>query len=349
MRKSLLSACFGFAVLAGTANANIQIETVPLSGGVVVVLVKGDFEPNDTPTAMIQAAVANNGKVVSFNSNGGSVTAAMAFGRAIRQLGLWTMQLRQAQCASACALAFMGGVQRFADPGSIGVHQASFSNGAAMDGPTAVAQTQAATAMIVSYFVEMGIDPRLLQLSLSTPNSDMRYLTSQEMADYRVTMSTANTQLQPSSPPQPQEQTASTPVAPPPPPPRVDIQSDAIQFVAKIMDEHGQPAESYLAFKASFFADFVNYYGATRQKAEVVDLERKYVERWPIRSGSIRQRSMTASCFEGVCNVGGLYDWKASNPSLHKYSAGTTQFVYRVDMRGSPKIIGQNGNVVGRK
>jgi hypothetical protein len=125
-------------------------------------------------------------KIVTFDSNGGNILAAIAYGRVIRALGLSTFELRSAQCASACALAFMGGVVRKAEPGSIGVHQASFSDGA-INGQAATAAVQSMTALIMSYLIEMGVDPRLLQLSLSVPSSDMRYLTTQEMDDYKVT------------------------------------------------------------------------------------------------------------------------------------------------------------------
>lgn len=38
----------------------------------------------------------------------------------------------------------------------------------------------------------MGVDPKLLQLSLSTDSSDTRYLTSSEMTQLRVTSSQSN-------------------------------------------------------------------------------------------------------------------------------------------------------------
>ncbi|RVG79139.1 hypothetical protein [Sinorhizobium meliloti] len=42
------------------------------------------------------------------------------------------------------------------------------------------------TAEIMTYLIEMDVDPKLLQLSLSVPSDDMRYLTASEMRSYRV-------------------------------------------------------------------------------------------------------------------------------------------------------------------
>lgn len=341
---------------SGSANSSIRVEAIPISNGPVVIFVQGTFEANDTPTELIRLVVINSAKLVSFDSNGGSIATAIAFGRAIRQLGLTTIQLRKAECASACALAFFGGVSRVADPGSIGVHQTSFANGASLDGPTAATEVQSATAVIIGYFVEMGIDPKLLQLSLATPNTDMRYLTKQEMEEFRVTTSTSDSikqtasmppSVQPAVPAPGQER--ATLVPPPLPAPSDNLQAEAVRFVVRVMDAHAETSANYVALKSVFFADLVNYYGASRTKADVIELEQKYVERWPIRRGSIRAKTITASCSGQVCNVAGLYDWIASNPALHKRSAGTTQFMYQVDMRATPKIIGQNGTVVERR
>ena len=56
-----------------------------------------------------------------------------------------------------------------------------------MTAAEAVSTVQAVTADIVSYMVEMGVDPSLLQLSLAYGSDDVRYLSASEMQHYRVT------------------------------------------------------------------------------------------------------------------------------------------------------------------
>lgn len=175
--------------LCSPAIAGVQLRTVTLESGATLIVIDGEFELKDDPVELAKMVLSSNAKLATFNSNGGNVHTAIQFGRAIRRLGLSTIQIRSAQCASACALAFVGGVNRDAEPGAIGVHRSSFSEDAGLDGQSAVAAIQAVTAEILTYLVEMGVDPKLLQLSLTTDSSDMRYLTSSEMAQLHVTSS----------------------------------------------------------------------------------------------------------------------------------------------------------------
>ncbi|WP_223567966.1 hypothetical protein [Agrobacterium tumefaciens] len=111
----------------GAALADITLERVPIDNSSPVLLLKGEFTTSDHPDQLAREVAASGAKLITFNSNGGNVMTAMAYGRMIRSLGLSTLQLRSAECASACALAFVGGVNRQAEPGAIGVHQSSFS------------------------------------------------------------------------------------------------------------------------------------------------------------------------------------------------------------------------------
>jgi len=114
------------------------------------------------------------------------VVAAIKFGRAIRALNANTLQIRSAQCVSACALAFLGGVKRSAEPGAIGVHQAFFSDDAGLDNKAAVATIQMLTGEVIGYLSDMGVSAKLLLLSLSIESSDMRYLTTAEMREWNI-------------------------------------------------------------------------------------------------------------------------------------------------------------------
>ena len=115
----------------------------------------------------------------------------MELGRKIRELGLDTFQTRGLQCASACSLAFLGGVSRSSAANAIGVHRPYYPNGFPGDVDDAVVATQQATADMIGYLIDMGVDPALVQLSYEY--TDMRYLTQDEMARYRVTTSGAPT------------------------------------------------------------------------------------------------------------------------------------------------------------
>ncbi|MDR9808894.1 SH3 domain-containing protein [Rhizobium hidalgonense] len=187
LKKSMISAGFLAAAFAGPANARLAYEIHSTDAAGSFVVVSGTFEYRDDLSQLRELVAREHPTVVVFNSPGGNVVKAMELGRLIRSLGLSTLQVRQSECASACSLAFMGGVSRVAEPGSIGVHKSSFNDTVALHVADAVSAVQQLTAEVIGYMSEMGVDPGLLQLSLSYDSSDIRYLSGSEMAKYRLT------------------------------------------------------------------------------------------------------------------------------------------------------------------
>ena len=105
---------------AGSAHAaSISIES---TGPDPVVVVQGSFEGKDgeqffTKTGSLSAAI------IRLESNGGSLVAGIQIGETIRLKGFQTLVPAGARCASACAMAWLGGTQRFMGPNArIGLH-----------------------------------------------------------------------------------------------------------------------------------------------------------------------------------------------------------------------------------
>jgi hypothetical protein len=174
-----------------------------------LVIIRGDFEHDQNLEPIFAQISAFGPDAITFDSPGGNIYAAMQLGRFLRMNGVATVQTRSMECASACSLAFIGGSTRFADPGSIGVHQSSF----AIDGIAAeqVSAIQGITADVLSYLREMGVDDGLLETALRYESHDIRYLSASEMDDFGVTTSsTAFTSVRPlpakAEPPAPQPQ-----------------------------------------------------------------------------------------------------------------------------------------------
>ncbi|MEY9783964.1 hypothetical protein ABIA23_005431 [Sinorhizobium fredii] len=178
---SVIAFLFGGAALS-SAHAGLRFIPDTTEGGHQFVVVTGDFAYEDDLSAFVAVVRAHRAVAVAFNSPGGNVAKAMELGRLIRSEGLVTIQSRGSECASACALAFLGGLQRFAQPGSIGVHRSSFSDTRSMSVDDAVSHIQRLTADIMAYISEMGADPALLQLALQYASGDMRYLSLSEGA-----------------------------------------------------------------------------------------------------------------------------------------------------------------------
>lgn len=213
-------------LLIAPAHAGLQFQAGQTDWGLHYITASGDFAYQDDLSAFENLVRSSSATAVTFSSPGGNIQKAMELGRLIRRLGINTIQFRAVECASACSLAFLGGVIRYADPGSIGVHKSSFQGNVPLTTQEAVSAVQQITADVMTYMIEMGVDPALLQLSLQYDSNDIRYLSMSEMVKYRVVTFAPEaghdqvaSQVPPSMPaPQPQSTTPSPPVAQPAPP-----------------------------------------------------------------------------------------------------------------------------------
>lgn len=176
-----------FSVTSSAANLRYDPQQTDKGGRYLVVI--GEFDSSDDIASFYKAIHENSASVVFFQSRGGNVVKAMELGRAIRALNVTTMQIRGMECASACSLAFMGGKERYAEPGSIGVHKSSFADTTGLSVEDAVSVVQQLTANVIAYMTEMGVDPGILQLALQYDSSDIRYLSGSEMEKFKVALS----------------------------------------------------------------------------------------------------------------------------------------------------------------
>jgi predicted metalloprotease len=181
----LLFLAFAFVGLAARAHA-LEFHADKTPDGIAYIMVHGQFLSGDDLSAFERLVASTGARDVGFDSPGGDLPKAMELGRLIRRLDLGTIAVRQLECSSACALAFLGGTMRMAQPGSIGVHRASFAPGHSMSAEEAVEAVQQGTAEVMRFIGEMGADAGLLQLALSYGSSDMRYLSTSEMEAFRV-------------------------------------------------------------------------------------------------------------------------------------------------------------------
>ncbi len=339
LRQSVL-AIVASATLFGAARADMTIQRIPIENAAPILLLKGEFSQADDPQQLSQEVAASGAKAITFDSSGGNILAAMAYGRMIRSLGLVTFQLRASQCASACTLAFVGGVIRQAEPGAIGVHQSSFAPGAGLDGPTAVAAIQTMTAQIISYLTEMGVDPKLLQVSLSVSSDDMRYLTASEMQSYGVTFGNLNDiagRLAAAGAAVPAVSSSATqePAA------QTDEQK-ARAFISAYYNAWSRGNADAVAFMEKAYGDTVDFYGKATPKVEVVTAKRDFATRWPIRAYSERPQSLKINCSD-TCRIEGNVDWYAKRAG-DRISSGTAEFAFVWDVK-TGTIVSESGTV----
>lgn len=310
-------------LIAGPAAAEITYERVSMDGGKSILMIKGEFEQSDDPSRLVSEYLQLKPIFVSFHSSGGNVASAMKFGRMIRALGADTLQARSLECASACALAFVGGVHRSAEAGSIGVHRSSFAEDAGLDRNTAVAAVQAMTADIIKYLGEMGVSSDLMQISLSVDSSDMRYLTSREMEQFRITTA-IGAEVVPGKEPEPQVSSVPTP-QPQASAPVPDNRTKVVQFVERYHNAWSSTNSTALAFIHDAYGSQVDYFGKIVTQDEVVRDKSNFADRWPDRAYSVRPESLIISCVS-TCRVTGEVEWFASASARNKSTSGVASF-----------------------
>lgn len=188
-RTFLAALTTALSLIGPSYSASAGLTFTPLEKSRAIA-VAGDFSLTDDLAPFVQLAREHSAQFVTFDSRGGNPYKAMELGRIIRRLGLSTVQLKQFHCESACSLAFLGGVARMAEAGSIGIHQSSLGPNAKLGAKDAVSAVQSLTAAIISYTIEMGADPALIETALKYDADDMRFLSKSEMRRFRVTTDT---------------------------------------------------------------------------------------------------------------------------------------------------------------
>ena len=157
-----------------------------------VVLVEGIFEPDDAKNFRGITDHLTKATVGFFNADGGNLMEGIRIGEFIRQKGFSTVVLEGDRCVSACALAWLGGVERFMTVGSkIGFH-------AAYDASTGQ-QTGIGNALIGAYLNKLGLPYQAVAyMTKATPDSKM-WLTSSDADKYQIKVTELSPLVSPSA------------------------------------------------------------------------------------------------------------------------------------------------------
>jgi len=156
-RTTLAGAVSFFCVLHAAHSAEFKKWR---DGNVDVIAIQDDLQPGDEKK-FFNAALSSSDAIVVFHSPGGSLLAGIEIGKAIRLKGFSTYVPDGMQCASACALAWLGGQVRFMSAGGrIGFH-AAYTKGTGQ--PTV---SSSGNALAGAYLSQLGL-----------PNSAVIYIT----------------------------------------------------------------------------------------------------------------------------------------------------------------------------
>ena len=160
---------FAFAVLAaGSAQAaTISVQDAGPHDRALIV-VRGTFATGDGERFFAKIAPLSTA-IVRLEGSGGSVLAGIQIGETIRLKNMDTLVPAGARCASACALAWLGGSQRFMGPGArIGVHSAADPKSGGVSG--------VGNALLGAYLNRLGLSYSAVVYIVQAPPDSVMWL-----------------------------------------------------------------------------------------------------------------------------------------------------------------------------
>lgn len=163
--------CVILGLAAACPAAAAEFTKKPAQNGKPdVIAVVGDFELGDEDK-FADAARSSSDAMVLFQSRGGNLVAAIEIGRTIRRKGFSTLVPDKMQCASACALAWLGGRARYMSASAhVGFHAVyTDKNGRPM-------VSSAGNALVGAYLNELGLSSSAVIYITSAAPTQMQWL-----------------------------------------------------------------------------------------------------------------------------------------------------------------------------
>jgi hypothetical protein len=133
----------------------------------------GDIKPGDETVFNALTPDCKAGGVL-LKSDGGSLAAGLRIGELIREKGLETAVAFDARCASACALAWLGGSKRYMSTSSwIGFHAAYTVNDLGSANESGLGN-----ALVGAYMTTLGLPKSAVIFAASARPDEMNWLTA---------------------------------------------------------------------------------------------------------------------------------------------------------------------------
>jgi hypothetical protein len=313
------------AIDARAAN----ISVVPPEGTKpALIAIQGNFEFEDADKFTKSVAPFQNAIVV-FESDGGNLIAGLHIGRLIHQKKFSTFVPANLRCASACAIAWLGGVRRFMGAGArIGFHAAFDARSKQESG--------AANALVGAFLKEIGLDyPAVFYITQAPPQS-MTWLSMEDAARLGIQVTLLES---PTARPRPSEGSAR--------PSDVQMKNRALSIVAALFRKWSESNET--DWIAGIYAEKVSYYGSVADRDAVVADKIRFTERWPERRYRLRFESFDIQCDEASarCKVEGIVDWQTRNSERSETRSGAANFVYVIAFSPNAfRILSETGGVL---
>ena len=169
-----------FAIFTLSSWAADISFTPQITKDIGVILVSGKLEEGDEEK-FIAIALGTPQAVVRFNSDGGNLLAGIEIGKAIRLKDFVTEVADGDVCASACALAWLGGTKRVAHPNSrIGFHAAYNAESGEVTG--------SGNAIVGAYLNQLGLSQAAIAYVTNKSPQDMEWLSAEKAVELGIVL-----------------------------------------------------------------------------------------------------------------------------------------------------------------
>lgn len=333
--------CFGnllkfvaISVLLTTKSviaADISVSTTGNASGSKqsIVQISGDMAVDDILRFKQISKSLPPQTIVRFDSPGGSVLAGIEIGKVIASSGFATSVYDT--CASSCALAWLAGAPRIlAASARVGFHLAYKSD---MD----KTESGAGNALVGSYVTGLGFGDNVVRYITSAAPDEMQWLSSRD-ADLLGIDIVVSDRREVRNVTKEMPQTESD---------GADASTAAAELIKSIIMSTAYSDTKALEMVSRLYADRIFYFGEMKSKKDVYSDKVKYLRRWPYRSVSLRDDTISASCRFSRCKVTGVYDWGVGNAKGRKKS-GSAVFVYEFEVSDTIRITAEGGEVLSR-
>jgi hypothetical protein len=313
-----------------TAANAADIDVKQLDNKSVLILVEGDFELDDVERFRSKVATLSTSRVtVAFRSDGGSLVAGIRIGTVIREKKFATVIPDAASCASACALAWLGGAKRFMGQGaSVGFHAAYVLKSY---GPV---ESGSGNAILGAYLNQLGLSEEAILYITKTAPTSIQWMNLHDANEQGIAAAMLSPQqgVAPSTAVAIAEQRAESP------------ERRATDFVRSLLAHWSKPSDEALPMIEGLYAETVVFQGKSTPKHDVLSSKRRVAERWSERSYTIQPGSLSATCARtgATCRVKGVMSWKLHDAKTANRIRGTSTIEYRVALAGdAPRIVAE--------
>jgi hypothetical protein len=305
-----------------------DIVVKPLEGGATLIAIDGELELSDIDSFRAKTESLPGGRTttVEFRSKGGRLLAGIRIGAQIRAKRFNTVVPDGAQCASACALAWLGGARRFVgESSSVGFHTAYILKTA---GP---AESGPGNAILGAYLNQLGLsEDAILYITHAAPTS-VQWMSLEEAAEYGIVVA----KLPPTGVSRGSSDVVGMQHLEGSPEQR------AIDFVLTVFERWSGPNAELLPVLDRLYTEKVLYHGKSASRQSVLLSKRRFANRWTQRNYAVRPGSLSATCAAagGTCRVKGTMSWKLHEAKATTPSRGVASFEYSIALKESgPQI-----------